>query len=597
MEKDNTSHRFQAKGRKRHAAYAILLLAALTLTSFTAISPVASAVSYFPETLQGGGSTFVNPVMQVWATSFNQYTNNQVTVNYQAIGSGAGITGIENLNFEFAGSDAPLPPTQLAPYTSKYGPLIQMPESLGGVAIFYNIPGVSANLNMTGDIIARIYTGNITVWNDPAIQTLNPHVTLPGNTIVPVHRSDGSGTTYALTNFLEKTSANWNASWSNGVISSSGCPCYGTSISWPAFEIGAKGSGGVAAYVQQNSNSIGYADSYYAFSNNLKAAAVQNQARQFLVPTIKDISAAADAFSSQVLADPTFAITNAPGTGSYPISTFTYLFIWQDQNNVTTDQGQGFDTAHFFLWAVTQGQAFGPSLYYPKLPASVVAIDENLIEKIQFNGVPFITITSVGVNCTPSPVTVALSTKCVATIGTTLLRGTVIWSTDGLGRYAPATGACNVPKTRNNCSVRYFPTQANSPVTVTASFFSTDGGTIGSGSFSLSVNQKVSRTVVSCRPITQVIGANITCTAVVSGYYPTGTVTWSQTGGTIPGAVSFYSNTCTLTHTGAIGAVFHTARCSVTMKGTTHGSVILTASYGGDLNNLGSFRTKTINVK
>lgn len=350
-----------------------------TVTSVTTAS--ASTTTYYPLTLQAGGSTFVNPIMQVWATSFNQYTTGNVQINYQALGSGAGITGILKGTFEFAGTDAPVSTSQSANYTAVKGPLLTVPESLGGVAIFYNIPGVSVSLNLTGSTVAKIYLGLITKWNDPAIQTLNPHVTLPANTIVPVHRSDGSGTTYALTNYFEKVSTDWNASFT------SGCPCYGTSISWPAFEIGAKGSGGVAAYVQQNANTVGYADSYYAFANKLNSAAIQNAAGHFLAPTLADIAAAAAAFSAQVQANPTFAITNAPGAGSYAIATYTYILVWQNQTN----QYQGYDTALFLWWVVVQGQAFGPSLYYPSLPSNVVTIDQSIISKMNFNGVPFIT--------------------------------------------------------------------------------------------------------------------------------------------------------------------------------------------------------------
>ena len=202
---------------------------------------------------------------------------------------------------------------------------------------------------------------------------------LPAHVIQPVHRSDGSGTTYALTNYFEKVSTDWNASFPGG------CPCYGTSISWPSSEIGAKGSSGVAQYVQQNPYAIGYADSYYAFSNKLQAAAVQNKAGVFLAPSLISIAAAADAFSAQVQANPTFCITNAPGAGSYPISTFTYLLVWANQAN----QQQGYDMAKLFLWVVNQGQQFGPGLYYPQLSANVVAIDQSIIHQMNYNGVPF----------------------------------------------------------------------------------------------------------------------------------------------------------------------------------------------------------------
>jgi phosphate transport system substrate-binding protein len=348
----------------------------------------ASSTTYYPETLQAGGSTFVDPVMVVWATSFNEYTNGAVSINYQAVGSGAGINGILANTFEYAGSDAPVGPHTAGYNTSvaTNGPLLEIPETLGGVAIFYNIPGVTVSLNLTGSIIAKIYLGEITTWNNSAIQALNPSVTLPDNIIIPVHRSDGSGTTYALTNYFEKVSSDWNASWTNGVIATSGCPCYATSINWPSFEEGAKGSAGVAAYVEGNPYTIGYADSYYAFSNNLKAAAVENQAGQFLVPSLADISAAANAFSAQVQADPTFTITDAPGAGSYPIATFTYLLVWQKQTN----QQVGYDTAQFFWWIVNQGQAYGQTLNYPKLPQDMVSIDESIIQNMEYNGVPLI---------------------------------------------------------------------------------------------------------------------------------------------------------------------------------------------------------------
>jgi len=367
------------------------LSTSVTVSVSTSVTTATSATpTYYPLTIQGGGGTFVNPVMQVWATSFQQYTNGAVLTNYQAVGSGAGQTGIEQGTFMFAGSDAPLTSSQWQPYsatTGLNGPLLQFPEALGGVAIFYNIPGVTVSLNFTGSVLADIYLGKITTWSDPAIQALNPgcHAgsttcILPANTITPVHRSDGSGTTYALTDYFEKVSADWNASFAGG------CPCYGTSVSWPSSEIGAKGSSGVAAYVQQNPNTIGYADSYYAFSNGLKAAAIQNQARVFLAPSLTDIAAAAASYSTQVQANPTFTITNAPGAGSYPISTYTYLLVWANQKNYQ----QGYDMAQLFEWIVSQGQAYGPNLYYPALPANVVAIDQSLIQQINYNGVPFI---------------------------------------------------------------------------------------------------------------------------------------------------------------------------------------------------------------
>jgi phosphate transport system substrate-binding protein len=337
--------------------------------------------SYAPLTLQAGGSTFVNPIMQVWVAGFSDYTNNAVKTNYQALGSGAGITGILKGTFDFAGSDAPVSSSVSSNYTAVNGPLLQIPETLGAVAIFYNIPGVKSNLNLTGPIIADIYLQKITLWNDPSIRALNPKVAdlnaTKNITIIPVHRSDGSGTTYALTNYFTKVSGDWNASGKG----------FGTSINWPANgELGGKGSAGVAADVGQNPYAIGYADSYYAFSNKLLSASVQNKAGNFLQPSLAGVTSAASDFAAQVQSNPTFSITNAPGTASYPISTYTYLLVWQNQAN----QGKGNDVAQLFSWIVTHGQSLGPPLFYPALPTSIVTIDQSLIAKMNYNGTPFI---------------------------------------------------------------------------------------------------------------------------------------------------------------------------------------------------------------
>ncbi len=353
----------------------------VTSTQTTGPSNTSSTPTFSPMTLQAGGSTFVNPVMQVWLSGFADYTGQVVKTNYQALGSGAGITGILKGTFDFAGSDAPVASSVSANYTATKGPLLQIPETLGAVAIFYNIPGIHISLNLTGPIIADIYLQKITSWNDPAIRAINPKVVdlnaTTSITIVPVHRSDGSGTTYALTNYFTKVSTDWNASGKG----------FGTSISWPTTgELAGKGSAGVAAYVAQTPNSVGYADSYYALSNKLTSAAVQNSAGVFLVPTLAGVTAAAAAFSSQVQANPTFPITNAPGAASYPISTYTYLLVWKNQAN----QDKGNDIAQLFWWIVTHGQADGPPLYYPALPSSVVTIDESLIAQMNFNGTPFI---------------------------------------------------------------------------------------------------------------------------------------------------------------------------------------------------------------
>jgi phosphate transport system substrate-binding protein len=319
--------------------------------------------------------------MQVWIAGFQDFTSQAVKTNYQPVGSGAGITGVLKGTFDFAGSDAPVSKSVLANYTTANGPLLTIPESLGAVAIFYNIPGVTTSLNLTGPIIAKIYLEQITNWNDSSIIAINPgaNVSVLAHQIIPVHRSDGSGTTYALSNFFTKVSSDWNASGK----------AFGTTINWPNSpnpELAGRGSAGVAGLVSLNKYSVGYADSYYASSNHLLSAAVKNQAGKFLTPSLDGVSSAAAQFTTQLQADPTTSITNAPGAASYPISTFTYLLVWQNQTN----QGKGYDIALFFSWIVTHGQALAPPLGYPSLPANVVTLDEALIAKMNFNGTPLI---------------------------------------------------------------------------------------------------------------------------------------------------------------------------------------------------------------
>jgi phosphate transport system substrate-binding protein len=333
-------------------------------TSFTLTTPV---------TLSAGGSSFVNPIMQVWASGFHNQSS-LISINYQSIGSGAGQQGIFKGTFDFAGSDAPVTDQQLVNFTGKT--LLQVPETLGGVAIFYNVPELGAtSIKLTGDVLARIYLQQVTTWNDPPIAALNPGISLPMKTIVVVHRSDGSGTTYALTDYFSKVSSTWKTSIGSA-----------TSVSWPAGELGGKGSSGVAGLVSQNPYSIGYADTVYATQNGLTIAAIQNQAGNFILPTLDSISQAASQFTSQMQTDTRVSITNAPGANSYPIATFTYILVWKGQ----ADQAKGYSIAQFIWWIIHQGQSYGPKLLYPPLPASVVAVDESLVKQINNNGQPFI---------------------------------------------------------------------------------------------------------------------------------------------------------------------------------------------------------------
>ena len=344
-----------------------------TNTSSTSKTSTASFTLTTPVTLSAGGSSFVNPIMQVWTGAFRNQSG-LISINYQSIGSGAGQQGIFKGTFDFAGSDAPVTDQQLANFTGKT--LLQIPQTLGGVAIFYNVPELGAtNIKLTGDVLARVYLQQVTTWNDPSIVALNPGVSLPMKTIVVVHRSDGSGTTFALTDYLSKVSSTWKTSIGSA-----------TSVSWPAGELGGKGSSGVAGLVSQNPYSIGYADTVYATQNGLTIAAMQNQAGNFILPTLDSISQAASQFTTQMQSDTRVSITDAPGANSYPIATFTYILVWKGQ----ADQSKGYSIAQFVWWVIHQGQSYGPKLLYPQLPASVVAVDEALVRQINYNGQAFL---------------------------------------------------------------------------------------------------------------------------------------------------------------------------------------------------------------
>jgi phosphate transport system substrate-binding protein len=327
-----------------------------------------------PVSIDAGGSSFVNPVMQQWCFGYSNITSARFQLNYEPVGSGAGIQNLFQNTFDFAGSDAPVPPSMLANSSGKT--LLQIPETLGGVAIFYNVPEIgNTSLKLTGPILAGIWNESITIWNDPRIAALNPGVPLPAKTIIPVHRSDGSGTTYAFTTYLAKIYPAWNSTVGVGTI-----------VNWPPNELAGKGSGGLAGLVSGTQYTIGYVDTYYAKQNKIDIAMIRNSAGNFELPTLLTVAAAAADFASQLQTNPTVSITNALGPDSYPISTFTYLLVWKDQS----DPVKGDAIATFFWYVVHNGQKYGPGFGYPTLPPNIVTIDEGLIREISYKGQPFI---------------------------------------------------------------------------------------------------------------------------------------------------------------------------------------------------------------
>jgi phosphate transport system substrate-binding protein len=352
-------------------------------TSMTSESSMMSS-SQVPESLQGAGATFPAPLLQKWTVQYGQL-NPSITISYNPIGSGGGIQQISQKTVDFGASDAPLNDQQLAAAPG----LVLFPETLGGVAVTYNlvqfgVPNTTV-LHFTGPVLAAIYAGNITKWNDPQIQSLNPGIALPDNQINVVHRSDGSGTTYAFTNYLSVVDSAW--------LSEVG---YSTSVTWPvdklATGVGSKGNAGVAGTVVNTPGAIGYVDVIYAVSNHLGVGAVQNAAGNFVAPSLQTILwAAANATGTPNPADLRLHIVNAAGAQSYPIATYTYILVYKDmsaQPNMNLDRAKAL--AKFLWWAIHDGQQYSTALIYVPLPQNVVAADEQLLMSLNFQGQPLL---------------------------------------------------------------------------------------------------------------------------------------------------------------------------------------------------------------
>jgi phosphate transport system substrate-binding protein len=310
-------------------------------------------------TLVGAGSTLVAPLAAKWSSDYAMRAG--VTVTYGAIGSGGGIAQITGRTVDFGASDAPLTADQ----ASACHGCVQVPWALAATLVSYNLKGAPNRLKFSGPVLARIFLGKVTRWNDPAISRLNPGVKLPPTTISPVYRSDGSGDTYAFTDFLSKVSPEWKAG-----------PGVSTQVTFPTG-IGGKGNDGVAASISRNDGSIGYLAISYVFSNKLDYALVQNAAGKFPVPGVASISAAAGSVTT-VPPDNAISITNpSPSVaGAYPISTFTYAIVPESSSKASA-------LRRFLEYAITDGQTFGKALQFAPLPTRVTAADRKAIARIK----------------------------------------------------------------------------------------------------------------------------------------------------------------------------------------------------------------------
>ena len=331
----------------------------LTLLLLCAIAVLPAAAQ---TTLNGAGATFPYPMYSKWFSEYHKL-HSDIQINYQSIGSGGGIRQVIAGTVDFGASDGPMTDDQLKEAKQK---ILHLPTVMGADVPAYNIPGVNAELKFTPEALAGIFLGKITKWNDKAIASANPGVSLPDKDIIVVHRSDGSGTTYIWTDYLAKVSPEWQSTAGKG-----------TSVKWP-IGLGGKGNEGVAGMVRQLPGSIGYVELIYAVQNNIPYGSVKNSAGNFLKASLESVTAAA-ASSPKMPPDFRVSITNAPGKDAYPISSFTWLLIPAQSK----DPAKGKILADFLNWMVTDGQKMTAALSYAPLPEGVVEKEKEAIKQVK----------------------------------------------------------------------------------------------------------------------------------------------------------------------------------------------------------------------
>ena len=334
--------------------------------------------------ITGAGSSFIFPLMDKWRVTYHGLYSG-ATINYQSVGSGAGINQFTKKTVDFGASDAPLSPSQ-----AKAAPnSLTFVDSIGAITVAYNIPNgqikngvnqiIPSGLKLDGPTIANIFEGKIIYWNDPAIVANNPGVYLPNAKITVVHRSDGSGTTYAFTDYLSKVSSTWKHDVGEG-----------TAVPWRTG-IGGPGNAGVAHYVQITPFSIGYVELAYAQQNHMSYAYVKNaDGNAFLAPTLDSTKAAASTLSNIPASDGDWSkvsITNAPGPNSYPIASLTYIMAYQNRDTVKgTDMNKANALVDFIYWIVTDGQQYAEKLWYVQLPQNIQMVDINGLQMFKYKG-------------------------------------------------------------------------------------------------------------------------------------------------------------------------------------------------------------------
>ena len=332
---------------------------------FAAIALLATALSAQTLQINGAGATFPYPIYSKWFDQYHKMHPN-AEINYQSIGSGGGIRQLSAGTVFFGASDGPMTNDQI---TAAGFRILHLPTVLGGVVPIYNVPEISAELKFTGPVLADIFLGKITKWNDAAIRATNPGVNLPNADITVAHRSDGSGTSYIWCDYLSKVSPEYRKTI--GI---------GTAPNWPAgVGVGAKGNEGVAGFVKQTPGSIGYVELIYALQNKIAYGEVKNLAGEWVRASTETVSNAASAAAKNMPKDFRVSITNAPGHDVYPISSFTWLLLQESPKDVARSRMM----VDFMRWALTEGQQFAPQLGYAPLPKEVVALEMDALKNVR----------------------------------------------------------------------------------------------------------------------------------------------------------------------------------------------------------------------
>jgi phosphate transport system permease protein/phosphate transport system substrate-binding protein len=348
-------------------------------------------------TINGAGATFPFPLIDKWRVEYQKVQPN-VNINYQSIGSGGGIKQFTAKTVDFGASDAPLSKNQTSGLP---GPAVHIPETIGSVVVAYNIPEFSQKgLKLTGPIIADIYLGKISKWDDPQIKAINPGVPLPSQNINVFRRSDGSGTTFVFTSYLSSQSQEWKDK-----VGAS------TAVQWPVGR-GANGNEGVANSVRGSAYSIAYVELAYALTTNMNYASIQNAAGNFIEPSLNSTKAAVESAAGTNLpaGDQSWSnvtLLNAPGNSSYPIASFTYLLVYKDLSTNINNMDKAKSLVNFINWAITDGQQFAPQLGYVPLPNSVVNIDQDTLGSLTYNGQPMLGSTTPQPTSQPQSFTVS----------------------------------------------------------------------------------------------------------------------------------------------------------------------------------------------